>query len=498
MLEQFREWLFQVASEWRRQVASLPAEAVTSDHDLNYLFRDPCQIDVLRFYHPLHNLDFRVCVISHFGDEPDLQIRMLGPYYPHIAPAVIEEYLKDPRWQRPISPEQLEQSPVLLITASTYGEALQGRVLELHRPLQTYLNNTIKSEGVNGREYGRSSLIGDCYTFSIAGSIEEAQLDVSAYVRQELARRILTQGTSSRAAIAHEDSKIHGFGAFLLPPTWIGAVPQRTVREYLEGVRPAQVAHRNVVLQASYRGRPSTVTQSGFFAVAASRDERELAAQYLNEIFATLLFQGHATAAIAPSDLMSASDVTQPFNAIGWDGEISLEQENHFWGQAEWYPLKLGGLAIDLSHLREALKDSEQYARHDDRKLVMQICLEASTALRRREYRSAFLSAWTAIELNCGTLWKRHITHQVTSQALLDHLDGWDISRMTGILNKEGHLRAEQARQLNAFRKQRNDVLHGGYSPSKEDAQVAGAQAMQLTSEVWQLPSPKPPTETAR
>lgn len=491
MLEQFKDWLTQVASEWRQQVAKLPAEATTADQDLNYLFRSPCQIDVLYFHHPLHNLDFRICVVSHFADEPDLQIRILGPWHPHIAASVIEEYLKDPRWQRPISKEQLRGSFLLSATASTYGDALRDRALELYRPLQTYLNNTVKSEGVNGREYGSGFLVGDCYTFGIAGSIEGTEADVPAYVSRELARLLaIQQRASSRGALSQKVSDLQGFGAFLLPPRWIVSVPQRTIREYLEGTRPVVAAHRNVVLRANYQGRPIAVTQSAFFAVAASRDEREGAAQYLNEIFAALLFQGHAAAAIAPSDLMTVNDVTAPFNSIGWEGEVNLEQINHFWGQTEWYPFEFSGSAVDLFRLRAALKDSEQYARLDDRKLVMQICLEASTALRRRECRSAFLSAWTAIELNCTTLWKRYLAPQITSQILLDELDGWDVSRITWMLRKEGLLRSEQAGPIGDLRLQRNRVLHRGYAPTESDARGACTQAMRLTSEVWQLPGP--------
>jgi len=119
---------------------------------------------------------------------------------------------------------------------------------------------------------------------------------------------------------------------------------------------------------------------------------------------------------------------------------------------------------------------------------VMQLHLEAWSHLEKREDRSAFLSAWTGIELSCVEAWKHWLVRQNVSTAQLKRLLRWDINRILEMLQINEVLSINKVNELNSIREQRNGILHRGEAAKELHSKEAGKMLSELLSSIWRLP----------
>lgn len=490
-MHQFKMWLVQVIDSWREQVGSLPGDQqrLLEARGPIFRFHYPCQIDVVHICHPYHRLDFRLCLIRHFADEPDRLVRVIGHYPPAQAAAALEEYVKLPKWQREF-PHDPYRVTSLFEGETTYAEALTGAMLNGYSSLRTYLQNTIYSQPSEGRDFGMLALQGACFLWSVGGRIEQSQADPAAYVSAYLSKSLengLHRGHPGADPVKRQETP--GLGAFLLPPTWIGASPDLSLKEYLEGVRPEHKARWNVVLSVPCAGFTFSVTQSGFFA--ANSEDREQVSQLLNQIFASILFGDCPALSISATDLIRIGDVQRPLVSLSYEDSVRPEQVGRLEGdRTAWWPIRFRQV-LPVDEVERAMRQAEMAVAHPQQTLIKLLCLEAWSFYRRREQRSCLLSAWTGLELNIHELCSRHLSGRATSKQQKQRILGWDIGRMLDLLQLNGILGQREFDELDVARRKRNRVLHQGESVSRIEAHQSVNLLIRLTAGTWHLSVPE-------
>lgn len=485
-LHAFQDWLLRLISEWRREVSGLPPGVALPESGPLFRFDAPCQIDVLRIFHPLHRLDYRLCIVTHFDDEPDLRICVWGPYYPSEAAEAVERYVGHERWQRPLPEEAIARTFLDPKENPTYSDALASSIQTAYGQFKTYVNNTVKSTGVSGKEYGAGLLPGDCFSWGIAGEIELAGPDPAAWVARRLAQELRAGAPpTSESAQDGVRPRVKALGAFLLPNVWVGSVPHLRLSEMLEGAIPVHTAHRNVVLRMEHDGLHLTATQSGFFGVTTEDPVR--AARCLNGIFARLLFAGRPSMSVSPTDMVHIYDIGTPLASYSYSYTVGNEQRRRLEGEKVWFENMMPHALLDKEVVVRAVSSLGKLDEEPKRFLVMEFCLEAWTQLARRDYRGAFLSAWTAIELDCYELWRRLLVGQGADQTRMRALERWDINRVIQMLEALHALEDGEVQEVQTHRTRRNQVAHAGVQSSRLEAVQALQFAMKLTAKTWQL-----------
>ncbi len=468
----------------------MPSGCGLPDNGPIFRFYAPCQVDIIHLQHKQHRLDFRLCIISHFDNEPDLALRFVGPYYPNQITQAIDDYIHSLRWQRPL-PEP-EKSGFLwgFGEVKTYSDALSHSIINAYSQLRTYLNNTIQSEGIDGRSLGMNSLPGGCFAWGIGGRIEKSHADAAIYAATEVHREIEQQERRSRSVVTQKPISVKGgLGAFLLPPIWIGEAPAITVKEYLDGTHLEVKGHHNVVARLPYRNFHLFITQSGFFCL--DTDDRQSASQALNELFAAALFFDHIALTVAPTDLIAVSNVETPLTGFSLNDDVNKEQSDRLWGEPAWRGSLRRTAVIGITKIEEIARWSEKTTSESVKALVMQFCLDAWSYFYHREYRSAFLAAWTVCELACNELWECYLTGQCVTGKMKNELLRWDVSRILDLLLVNKRLSEESFYALDEVRRERNRVMHGGKLVTRESGVQIINLTMRLVSVTWKLPLPE-------
>lgn len=489
-LRAFSRWMTQAILAWRDQARSRSPLYPSEERGPILRFDAPCQVDVLHLLHPHHRLDFRLCVIRHFQDEPDLTIHVLGPYQPAAFPAGVETYIASSLWDRPLPEADLRGGLWPPYGAMRYREVMERAIGNVYASAQTYLNNTMKSEGVDGRTYGMAALPGGCWGWGIAGRIEKAYPDAAVYVSEEIEkeRRAFAARAKSSGATAQLPKRV-GLGAFLLPPVWVGEAPRPSLRERLEGVRPALAAHRQVAISTSYAGSELLVTRSGCFLLAT--EDREKTAAILNELFSMALFMDQATMSVAPTDFVVMSDFEAPFTSYEYEDTLSSDQQARLEGEPAWSFDVRSHPVLPSSRIEDIVQAAAKLPPDPQRALVMRFTLDAWSHLSKRDHRNAFLSAWTGIELTVNALWARQLSEKAVVGDRRRRLLAWEAGRVLEVLQLNSVIPPALFGRLERARRLRNDVLHSGASVPSKGAREGIVSLIELAVSAWNLPVPR-------
>ena len=489
-LKEFSSWVRQAILAWRDQSRSLAPRHPADERGPIFRFNDPCQVDVLHLLHSHHRLDFRLCVIRHFEDEPDLKISVFGPHHPVAFPKAMETYIKSASWDRPLPDDEIRAGLWSHRGATRYREAMEHAIWNAYASVHTYLNNTIKSEGVDGRSYGMAALPGGCWAWGVAGAIEKVYPDAAAYIAEQIAKDLQVEEARGRAPkTAPQPLKRRGLAAFLLPAVWVGETPRTSLRERLEGVRPALAAHREVVVSASYAGIDLFVTRSGCFVLAT--EDREQAAAILNELFSTALFMDQSAMSVAPTDFVSISDIDAPFTSYGYEGTLSPDQQARLEGEPAWSFDLREHPVVSSSRIEAVVRAAAGLSTDPQRALVMRFTLDAWSHLSKRDYRNAFLSAWTGIELAVNSLWAYELDREAVTGQRRRRLLSWDVGRLLEVLQLTGVIPSDLLRRLDRARELRNSFLHSGSPTSPRDAKKGVGALIDIAVVAWNLPLPR-------
>ena len=367
-MNRFRQWLREVILEWRRVIEELPSGEILPPCPI-YKFQAPCQIDIVRVFHSYHRLDYRMCVVRHFADEPDLKITVFRPYYPNQAAAAVEAYVNQPKWQRLMPDDKNWQA-----RGRTYGEELASTVGNAYANLQIYLNNTVQSSQIEGRDFGSIRLAGDIFAFGIAGRIETVGPDPATYIRDRVERDLEAASRSKQtSSVQVKVKRSEGLGAFLLPGTWIGEAPSLSLSQHLQQTRPEGMAHQRVVLSSNYQGSPLTVTQSGYLCLGIT--DRDEAASRINEILAAALFSDIPAFAISPTDLIVSSDLESPLTSFTIMGEGRAEQLTRLNGNGFFYGAISETEVVPIHDVERILATAADISQDATASVATQLCL---------------------------------------------------------------------------------------------------------------------------
>ena len=185
------------------------------------------------------------------------------------------------------------------------------------------------------------------------------------------------------------------------------------------------------------------------------------------------------------------SDIDAPFTSFGYEDTLSPDQQARLEGEPAWgFDLREHPV-LPASQVQAILKAAADLPVDPRRALVMRFTLDAWSHIRRRDYRNAFLSAWTGIELTINYLWARHLHQKDVVGQRNKRLASWDVGRILEVLELVGVISSDLFRRLDRARELRNSVLHSGRSASAQDARAGVAALMEVAAAVWSLPYPR-------
>ena len=463
IMEAFTNWLKGIVNEWRVQTAGM---STATKRGQLFDFSPPCQIHVLHLSNPYHRIDYRMCIVSHLADAGDKDIQIHGPYSPMAFTAGIEKFLDRPEFKIPVE----HQWQLNFAKGLTYADALSETIGNAYSGARVYLNNSVKAEPIMGSSYGMGTLANGSFFWGIAGEIEVTNPEPSKYVAAEFERAKIQAIPGKTQQQASTKVLGQGLGAFIIPGIWVGSRPKLGLAQRLDGVHMQTIAHRKIVVETEMADRRLTVTQSGFVAIEESNKKQ--AAELLNRLFAVLLRRGVAATAVAPTDLLSPSDITQPLTSYSYEGDVHHEQLDRLSGSPHFGALDDSNLVVPTKEIEASCKEitSSLDMQHW---LSRQLCLDAATFQRRREFRSSLLASWTAIEIVLVKKWKEHLNQGSSSRSALKRLERWNVNQIIDTLNHSGLVSAAELDGLHWLRSKRNRVMHTGIQANEKESERA-------------------------
>jgi len=285
------------------------------------------------------------------------------------------------------------------------------------------------------------------------------------------------------------------YGAWIYPPLWIGEKPEpKSLKEKIQPI-DLLIKERETVLETLYKGRALIMKRNGFIAIEAKNKKEAL--KLLNEIMGTLFLFNIYVEPIRINDICELiiengrEGILIPLNSSR-NILLSYTEASAIKSMRDYSSLFRKNNIIDLEKIKNLLKISEILTSKEEIRHLLFILLEANSKLKNGEYLMSFLSSWIVIE----NYIKKRLENILDNEAILEekeakyykqNLHKASISRLLEILriitkiklkcvstteeNEKLKRELEEYSIIKKMIKIRNDAVHKGIEPSKEDCE---------------------------
>lgn len=318
---------------WREEFAKLNStqqEALTGTlADLT----EPCQVVVIWLRNARLGIDRQLWLITHFDDEPDLDIVIGDPLETTEVQSQLSSVIDIPRFRRPLP------KPKLFFGVTTYAELVESQALALIEGIRgeilqmVWVGTTMRSF----RPVMQHRISDHVVTWIFNDSPDN--LDASTLVDQmiqELKTRAEQIENARQARTAptpvvdngESSSMRRGFGSYLYPREWIGEKPlisfERRVRTAMfnNPVGLDQSLNAPLVLFKEVGDFHIVAKQDGFIGVTI--DDRESALRVLNIFMSLMTASGVPALSMRDNDLQTINVDVVGERIVSTQGPLTL------------------------------------------------------------------------------------------------------------------------------------------------------------------------------
>jgi hypothetical protein len=447
-----KKWFTDLMTYFRREYNSLSdGEKKFVSNTSNYLA--PCQMEIIWLRQPEHQF----VITSHFGDRPDMEVIVDGPYSGEEFIQKMEELLASPRWNRQLKDERMPG-------ATNYAELLASR-------LNTFMNavrGSVFGSATPGPRFGMM-VATDIWAQAYAGNL--AKTDYVALANAGIAD-LRTRHTSSLAAPAQpppqKEPEPEGFLTFFYPPIVFGKRPRPTVVDILRGATFA-IPPQGKEFDARFHGKDVIVNKSGLIFVAERKAEEAL--RVLNTIMAVGTLLGLNLYAVRENELGQGNYDREKKELGGSSYPLSTLRMM----QADMFGRPtVPSTEVDSKKLQSVISEADSL--YSNAKLVeeLRLFIESYTHLSDSEYAQSFILSWTIIERYLYEVWGKKLMEMDIDEGrhskLLNTVQ-WSTDYVLEVLSMTDDISEGEYEEFMELKGKRNRFTHKGKPVSKEDAE---------------------------
>lgn len=470
------DWLQRFLSVFRAETEELnemPGVKISNLDD----FSAPCQIHLF-WFQAEPNIDYCCLLQTKMKNSPDGLVEVIGPMHPSEADEVLSEVLRWDRWS-----EESEDANYLLFEGDdrSIRKSVASSLFQAKQRLnQQILRCAYVKEPPSGRPMGKQIFSDNGFTWDIYGDLRnEDPLDIINDIRRNVIRLGGTEPPPrpvkpNRASARR--NRTSAFGTYFYPQMWVGELPSHTAHEILQGSLPAELLTPTEAVATTYKGHKVIVKHDGYIAInAASRTQTTL---LLNEIMATAWLYGMDTTTVREAEVGDAiMNVDDSTVASQGSAVVSLRTASAF-----GLPWSLGHSdvrfrqTITESKLLKVITDAETLNSDANTQSLLSFLLEAHTHLAAQEFRQSLVMTWLVVESWINKTWSEALFAKDVigkRRKRLSNNSTYTSEIKSETLNLLGLIGDQQLTRLTSIRRQRNNVVHEGYAPSRQEAHSA-------------------------
>jgi hypothetical protein len=267
---------------------------------------------------------------------------------------------------------------------------------------------------------------------------------------------------------------IKGFITIFQPQIWIGDLPTRTFRQ--RALTPSLFP--SIVHNQNYKNRVVAITQNGIIAIGEKNNRK--AVRFLNEIMAVLLLSGIETSAITENDLGEAEFTAAIFRS--WEMVGRLEKANCL----EYPEFKTPLIKLKEEKIINLIEKAANISTDCTLSDYLVFLLQAYTHKQNSEFTQSFILSWLIIERQISWQWVNFLSEEGVAKRRRDKLmnsNYWTIDFVIEALSLSGNLPSNEYDILISLKNKRNDIIHSGETPSKEETNKCYLLACQIVKE---------------
>lgn len=455
-------WLKGFCEAYRRKARSADKAVRRQVHRSQHLGRPTQFVHLwIRAYPPL---DIHFLVAAHLPDWPDKEIHSWGPMDPAQLGAALQELDAQP-WFHSRIPRRRDFGLVSFPDSTRRGELhdyIDPHLRGLHDHIHRQLFNpgrpdaSFYFQGASA-DVSFTTFHGDLFAQStkdiVAGFFREAAANL------ERVREFRREKKNRPPSLPYQEPGPSGYTAVLYPARHIGKSPHRPLPDrlwkgFLAG--PGQI-----VFQAQVGGRRVFATHEGVLGV--EEPDKERARRYLNLVCWKLGEMGQQAAYLRPRDLgpfrWRNPAPGNPIEFSSWaygpdDRRTADEEQVSFF--FHW---------LSKRQVRQAFLAAETLSQDPDADSLIDL-LEAEGNLEAEAFRQAFFLGWTIVEKRLAEVWEKALIVAFGDEGSAE--TEWVPTAIAAGLQRAGLLPSGTVERIKKHKKQRNRILHGSPTNSRE------------------------------
>ncbi len=452
---------------WREAYDELTAEEKTRVQYIDDL-RPPCQIMAVILENKKLRLKTQLLVISHFKDEPDCDIKVIGPIDSIEASGRLLEMVKEKRFERTL-PEQ-----TFFPYVRTYSELVQSHLLSLigsfrNLVLQNIWTGKLPKAGGSSKhllseEVSVWDYIGILNNRAIKSIVKSSMESIKSEVRRK--------GEVQAPKETQKRKEIAAHGALIYPHLWVGSRPTHTFEEDMGNVMYDRKPYAPINWKAIVFERIGELTwlatQDGLIAIAVA--DKNLAMRFLNAFMGLLILRGTPAFVIRENELVEMTLEPNTGKVLGSHSAIvlprMLPREPSF-VRDRWKEESMP--VVDISSIIQIWKVIGGIANNDATLDTLKALGEVYTHFQRNEYSQAILLAWVMVEK-----WYESSKEKISKIEKTTKRHGARSKKdIIKLLETESEMSTDIVSKMYQLRLLRNQVSHAIDSTTREDAKLA-------------------------
>lgn len=454
-------------SSWREAYDGLTAEEKTRVQYIDDL-RSPCQIVAVILENKKLRVKQQLLVISHFKDEPDCDIKVIGPIDSIEASGRLLEVAKEKRFEKPL-PEK-----TAFPYGKTYSELVQSHLLNLigsfrNLVLQNIWTGKLPKAGGSSKhllseEVSVWDFIGILSNRAIKSIVNSSMESIKSEVRRKDEAQAPKETQKRNEVTAH--------GALIYPHLWVGSRPIHTFEEDMRNVMydrrsRGPIIEKTVVFER-IGGLTWLATQEGLIAVAVA--DKNLAMRFLNAFMALLILRGTPAFVIGENELVEVTLEPNTGKVLGLRSPIVLPRmlpRDPSFVRTRWQEESMP--VVDISSIKQTWEAIGEIAKNDATLDTLRAFGEVYTHFQRNEYSQAILLAWVMVEK-----WYESSKEKISKVEKTTKRHGIRSKKdIIKLLETESEMDTDVISRMYQLRLLRNQVSHTIGNATREDAKLA-------------------------
>jgi hypothetical protein len=477
-----KELFLNFVEEWRKRFNSMSTEERQRVTNLDQ-FSSPCQLEVIWLRSKQLDLDFQLWIVTHFENEPDVEVFIHGPIESEDAQEALATIPELTRYNRPL-PEEARY-----IGVKSYRGLIEGHVLGLIREFRRAAVHQIWSSvhpqpAVQMKQW----LSPDAFVWVLRGSPETVDYKTIIENIVSEARRVVgAQQPTQPKPEAKEKTK--GFGTYIYPHVWIGSRPvpsfKQQIADQMYDAMRFTIRPSKPVFATQINNTYVLATNDGFVAIGLQ--DRSQAIRAMNTFMALLTLEGIPAFAVSDGEL---GDVTLDEKGIGQlNMAIVLPrmQPLHPLLAMQRWELELMSV-VEIKKVERLWHDALDAFKDDTLTTLLGIFEEVYTHFQRGEYAQTVLLAWIFVEK-----WSNSLQSQLKKEASPDIADSrrqiYSVFEFLPFLKQIGYADKSLVDELKRLSHLRSSVIHRFTAVTKEQAESALLIVLRLLKNLSELTS---------